>query len=127
MPAPLRGSVKQTPRTFISMGLCHGHNPKVYGKGKYPYREAALRCVKLWHHFLPHVQVLVTLVHTSEPSTDLLEYKQQLEDAGAGVVLYQTLNTSCVTVSQVIRLLSPHLYSFIQDDDIIITGRRGRF
>ena len=73
------------------------------------------------------VQVLVTLVHTAEASSELLEYKQHLEDAGARVELYQTLNTSCVTVSQVIRLLSPHLYSFIQDDDIIITGRRGRF
>ena len=53
----LHGSVNQSPRTLISIGLCHGHNPQVYNKQNYPYTAAAIRSVKLWKHFLPHVQV----------------------------------------------------------------------
>ena len=59
-------STKLSSRIFISLGLCHGHNPDVYEKANYPYAEASLQAVKLWKHFLPEVEVLVTLVHSHE-------------------------------------------------------------
>ena len=36
--------------------------------------------------------------------------------------LFHSEDVSCVTASQVVRLITPHVHDNIHDDDIIITG-----
>ena len=111
------------PNIYISIGLCYGHNPDVYNKQNYPYKEATIRAAKLWKHFLPQTKVLVTIVYSEpEPTTDLIKYKETLEEESVIVNLYHSGNVSCVTASQVIRLITVHVFDFIDEEDIVITG-----
>ena len=107
---------------FLSSGLCWGENAHVYGKDKFPYAEAALRSIKLWHH-LTHAKVVMTLVHNDqEPDEHLLQYRDQLIEVGADVVLHKAEDLSCVLTSQLIRILAQYYHPVISDHDIVITA-----
>ena len=49
----------------VHKGLCWGENAQVLGKEKFPYSEAALRSVQLWHRLTP-ARVVLTIVHTGD-------------------------------------------------------------
>ena len=67
--------------------------------------------------------MLVTIVYSEpEPSADLIKYKESLEGDSVIVNLFNSGNVSCVTASQVIRLITVHIFDIIEEDDIIITG-----
>ena len=103
-------------------GLCWGENTKYYGKEKFPYSEAAVRSVQLWHH-LTSARVVMTIVHNqTEPDKHLLEYRDKLVGHGAHVVLHQETELSCVLASQLIRILAQQFHQDIQDDDVVITS-----
>ena len=57
-------------RSFLLnlIGLCWGMNSNLYGKEKFPYKEAAVRSIKLWHK-LTDARVVMTVVYSdSAPS-----------------------------------------------------------
>ena len=64
----LKGKLGRT-LTFDKMtGLCWGKNSDLYGKGNFPYKEAAVRSIKLWHQ-LTEAKVVMTVVYSeSTPS-----------------------------------------------------------
>ena len=50
------------------IGLCWGMNSNLYGKDEFPYKEAAVRSIKLWHK-LTDARVVMTVVYSdSAPS-----------------------------------------------------------
>jgi len=109
------------PKVWVTMGLSWGENAHVHGKDNFPYSEAALRSIQLWHK-LTKAKVVMQLVHNETvPSKPLLEYKARLESLGARVSLYQAVELSCVLTSQLVRLLA-FQKDFIEDEDVIITA-----
>ena len=106
---------------WITMGLCWGENAQVYGKSHFPYSEAALRSVQLWHH-LTEARVVITIVHTGQPSPSLSQYRRQLEQFGASVSVVVATELSCVLTSQLIRLVPQEHHHNIRDNDVIITA-----
>merc|ERR1711983_282471 len=102
-----------TRRVWVTMGLCWGENTKYYGKEKFPYSEAAVRSVQLWHH-LTSARVVMTIVHNQrEPDEHLLEYRDKLVSHGAHVILHQETELSCVLASQLIRILAQQFHQDI--------------
>ena len=92
------------------------------GKEKFPYAEAALRSVQIWHQ-LTRAKVVMTLVHSDKrPPKELLAYKDKLEGYGADVVIVKSEELSCVLTSQLIRIIAHHYHPIISDDDIVITA-----
>ena len=68
------------------------------------------------------VKVLLTLVY-SDTREGVLEWKSSLEEAGAIVALFQSKEVACVTASQTVRLITPHIHnSVLTDEDIIVTA-----
>ena len=39
----------ESQKVWVTMAVCWGENAQVHGKENFPYTEAALRSVKLWH------------------------------------------------------------------------------
>lgn len=110
------------PQTWITMGLCWSENAQVHGKENFPYKDAVPLSSQLWMKLTP-AKVIVQIVY-SEPqiSTELTEYKKELESYGAVVFLVPTgTEMKCVLKSQLIRLLAYKL-PFVREDDIIVTA-----
>ena len=96
----------------------------MYGKSKFPYSEAAVRAVTLWHR-LTRARVLITLVHTGSLAShqpQLGDYKDHLEQLGASVRLLEATELSCVLTSQLVRILPQEHHPHISQQDIIITA-----
>ena len=88
------------------MGLCYSHNTQEYGKGNYPYKEVLPLSLLLWRYHLPQVNTIVRIVHTELELTDKMRsYGAMLERTGAVVEWIPAGNMSCVTMSQLVRLL----------------------
>jgi len=106
---------------WISMGLCWDKNAKIYGKQAFPYKHAAKRSISLWHE-LTDARVILQIVHTSNITKELIEYRHELAQLGATVFFNQTEeNMSCVLTSQVIRMLAYSL-AVVEDEDIVVTA-----
>ena len=99
------------------MGLCWGHNAQVLGKEQFPYQEAALRAVQLWHKLTP-ATVVLTIAHTGSSSSNssgdvdgvdpaLLRYADTMRGHGARVALHRVQpgpgQLSCVLSAQLVR------------------------
>ena len=97
------------------MGLCWGHNAQVLGKEQFPYQEAALRAVQLWHKLTP-ATVVLTIAHTGNSSSSgdvsdvdpaLLRYADTMRGHGARVALHRVQRgpgqLSCVLSAQLVR------------------------
>ena len=54
------------------IGLCWGENAHVHGKDNFPYAEAALRSIQLWHK-LTDAKVIMQLVHATEKPSQVLK------------------------------------------------------
>ena len=103
-------------------GLCWGENAQVLGKEKFPYSEAALRSVQLWHRLTP-ARVVLTIVYTGDTVTgELEEFRKKMEGFGADVALVRAEELSCVTTSQLVRILAQVHHPIIRDEDIVITA-----
>ena len=88
------------------MGLCYSHNIKEFGKKNYPYKEVIPLSLLLWRYHLPQVKTIVRIVHTEPELTDKMRgYGAMLERAGAVVEWIPAGNMSCVTMSQIVRLI----------------------
>ena len=113
----LASEANQTQRVWVTMGLCWGHNAQVLGKEQFPYQEAALRAVQLWHKLTP-ATVVLTIAHTgnsnSNSSSDvdgvdpaLLRYADTMRGHGARVALHRVQpgpgQLSCVLSAQLVR------------------------
>ena len=107
----------QTQRVWVTMGLCWGHNAQVLGKEQFPYQEAALRAVQLWHKLTP-ATVVLTIAHTGSSSNSssgdvdgvdpaLLRYADTMRGHGARVALHRVQRgpgqLSCVLSAQLVR------------------------
>ena len=106
----------QTQRVWVTMGLCWGHNAQVLGKEQFPYQEAALRAVQLWHKLTP-ATVVLTIAHTGNSSNSsgdvdgvdpaLLRYADTMRGHGARVALHRVQpgpgQLSCVLSAQLVR------------------------
>ena len=106
----------QTQRVWVTMGLCWGHNAQVLGKEQFPYQEAALRAVQLWHKLTP-ATVVLTIAHTGSSSSNssyvdgvdpaLLRYADTMRGHGARVALHRVQpgpgQLSCVLSAQLVR------------------------
>ena len=53
------------------VGLCWGENAHVHGKDNFPYAEAAIRSIQLWHK-LTDAKVIMQLVHATEKPSKVL-------------------------------------------------------
>ena len=105
-------------------GLCWGENSKVNGKDNFPYSEAAVRAVQLWHE-LTVARVVITIVYTGglhHHQPQLGDYKHHLEQLGASVSLVEATELSCVLTSQLIRILPQEHHPHIHQQDIVITA-----
>ena len=104
-------------------GLCWGENTKVNGKESFPYSEAAVRSVQLWHR-LTRARVLLTIVYTGRAALEppLRDYKDHLQELGASVSLVEASELSCVLTSQLIRLLPQEHHPHIRPRDIVVTA-----
>ena len=105
-------------------GLCWGQNTKVNGKDSFPYSEAAVRAVQLWHE-LTVARVVITIVYTGglvHHQPQLGDYKHHLEQLGASVRLVEATELSCVLTSQLIRILPQEHHPHIHQQDIVITA-----
>ena len=93
------------------------------GKGSFPYSEAAVRAVQLWHR-LTQARVLISIVYTGQvgQQPQLGEYKEQLQQLGASVRLVEASELSCVLSSQLIRVVPQEHHPQIRPRDIIITA-----
>ena len=114
---------KAESQTYITMGLCWSENAQWHGKENFPYKQAAPLSAQLWMKFTP-AKVILQIVY-SEPkiSEDLKAYKEELESYGVLVYLVPTgPDIKCVLKSQMIRLFA-YTLPFINDEDIIITGK----
>lgn len=110
------------PRIWVSMGLCFGQNAIILGKTNFPYNEAAVRSILLWHK-LTNATVAITIVHNNKYTSDSLKkYAQELEDLGASVVVHHEDVLHCVLTSQIVRLVNVHLHDDIEPDDVVITA-----
>ena len=108
-------------KVWVTMAVCWGENAQVHGKEHFPYTEAALRSVNLWHT-LTHARVLLTIVHSGKASKELLAYQKRLEELGADVSLAESKSDlGCVLTSQLIRLLAFN-NPLVNDEDIIVTA-----
>ena len=121
--SPGKNQTEGEDRVWVTMGLCWGENAQVYGKEKFPYSEAAVRSVRLWHH-LTRARVVITIVYTGQslPPQSLTQYKQKLEQFGASVSLVPATELPCVLTSQLIRILPQEHHPDIKDNDVIITA-----
>jgi len=109
------------PKVWVTMAVCWGENAQVHGKEHFPYTEAALRSVHLWHS-LTHARVLLTIVHSGKASKEMLAYQRRLEELGADVSLAESKSDlGCVLTSQLIRLLAFN-NPRVDDEDIIVTA-----
>ena len=103
------------PRVWVTMGLCWGHNAQVLGKEQFPYQEAALRAVQLWHKLTP-ATVVLTIAHTGSSNSSgdvdgvdpaLLRYADTMRGHGARVALHRVQpgpgQLSCVLSAQLVR------------------------
>jgi len=107
-------------KVWIAMGLCWDEHPTLYGKQDYPYAEAALRSISLWHK-LTAGRVILQIMYNGQVDDNLRNYRNKLEDMGAVVYLNKTGNLSCVLSSQLSRMVTFSL-DLVQEDDIIITS-----
>ena len=104
------------------IGLCFGQNAIILGKTNFPYNEAAVRSILLWHK-LTNATVAITIVHNNKYTSDSLKkYAQELEDLGASVVVHHEDVLHCVLTSQIVRLVNVHLHDDIEPDDVVITA-----
>ena len=105
------------------MGLCWSENAQVHGKENFPYKQAAPLSAQLWMKFTPGKVILQIVYSEPEVSEDLRAYKKELETYGTLVYLIPTgPDIECVLKSQIIRLFA-YALPYIQDEDIIVTGR----
>ena len=93
------------------------------GKGSFPYSEAAVRAVQLWHR-LTQARVVISIVYSglAGQQPQLGDYKDQLQHLGASVRLVEASELSCVLTSQLIRVLPQEHHPQIRPRDIIITA-----
>ena len=109
------------PKVWVTMAVCWGENAQVHGKEHFPYTEAALRSIHLWHSLTP-ARVLLIIVHTGKASEEMMAYKKKLEDLGAEVNLAESeSDLGCVLTSQLIRLLAFN-NPLVNPEDIIVTA-----
>ena len=117
-PASVASESNQTQRVWVTMGLCWGHNAQVLGKEQFPYQEAALRAVQLWHKLTP-ATVVLTIAHTGSSNSNsssggvdgvdpaLLRYADTMRGHGARVALHRVQpgpgQLSCVLSAQLVR------------------------
>ena len=114
-PASVASESNQTQRVWVTMGLCWGHNAQVLGKEQFPYQEAALRAVQLWHKLTP-ATVVLTIAHTGNSNSSgdvddvdpaLLRYADTMRGHGARVALHRVQpgpgQLSCVLSAQLVR------------------------
>ena len=104
----VRGKNYEIPQIWISMGLCWSNNAQYYGKEHFPYREAAPLSAQLWMRLSPSIKVVLYVVYSeSEPTQQLIEYKEKLENFGTLVKLVpQASGLTCVLESQLIRIMA---------------------
>ena len=119
LPASVASESNKTQRVWVTMGLCWGHNAQVLGKEQFPYQEAALRAVQLWHKLTP-ATVVLTIAHTGNSSNNsnssadvdgvdpaLLRYADTMRGHGARVALHRVQpgpgQLSCVLSAQLVR------------------------
>ena len=109
------------PKVWVTMAVCWGENAQVHGKEHFPYTEAALRSVNLWHSLTP-ATVLLIIVHSGKASKEMLAYQKRLQELGAEVSLAESKSDlGCVLTSQLIRLLAFN-NPLIDAEDIIVTA-----
>ena len=88
------------------MGLCYSHNIKEFGKKNYPYKQVLPLSLLLCRYHLPQVNTIVRIVYTEPELNDTMKsYGAMLERTGAVVEWIPAGNMSCVTMSQMVRLL----------------------
>ena len=108
-------------KVWVTMAVCWGENAQVHGKENFPYTEAALRSVKLWHS-LTHAKVLLVVVYSGKVSKEMVAYQKSMEEVGAVVSLVESEpDLGCVLTSQLIRLLAFNNH-LVGPEDIIITA-----
>ena len=78
--------------------------------------------MQIWHH-LTQARVVLTIVYTGVTvPRDLEEFRQKMEGFGADVALVRAEELSCVTTSQLVRILAQVHHPIIRDEDIVITA-----
>ena len=104
------------------MSVCWSANAKVHGKENFPYKEAMVMSSQLWMKFTPAKVVAQVVYSEDQVSSELSDYKKELEKHGVRVLLVKTGNDiKCVLKSQLIRILA-YLLPFIKPQDIIVTA-----
>ena len=64
------------------MSLCWSANAQVYGKEKFPYKDAAPLSSQLWMKITPAKVIMQIVYSEDEVTKELQDYKKKLESYG---------------------------------------------
>jgi len=119
----LKNSTKKEHKIWASMALCWGENFQKLGKKEFPYARAAIYASKLWisqteNHILPLLTIVLS--PETEHGEELEDYIKEAKNAGATVVLQNSMWSNCVQQAQVVRMYAFRL-PFVSPQDIVLT------